>query len=270
MDKRPIAVFDSGLGGLTAVRALSERYPGERIIYCGDTGRVPYGTRSEGTILKFTRQALRFLRRFSPKAIVVACGTASTVALPLMHSDLPLIGVVRPSVERAAALSRNRKVGLIATPASVRSGAYPAYMKQIAPDITVTAHDGRLLVPLIEAGRIHSGDAVAELLVSEYMQPFIKEGVDTLILGCTHYPLLAPLMESVLRRRVQLINSGAEAVRALEGMLELNSSQTEGTRQFYVSDDIEGFAEQAGLFLGQEIRGTVESVDLEKADTKGA
>jgi len=265
-DTRPIAVFDSGLGGLTAVRALLERYPREDMIYCGDTGRVPYGTRSVGTVLRFTRQALSFLKRYEPKAVVVACGTASTVALPHIRSELPLIGVMRPSVERAAALTRNRRVGLIATPASVRSGAYASYMEKIAPDIRLAAHDGRLLVPLVEAGRGHEGDPVAELLVNEYMQPFVRAGVDTLILGCTHYPLLSPLMESVLHRHhpVKLINSGEEAVRALEGVIKPTNAKQPGARQFFVSDDIEGFAEQAGLFLGQEIKGKVESIDLER------
>jgi len=264
MDTRPIAVFDSGLGGLTAVRALLERWPGENVIYCGDTARVPYGTRSEGTILKFTRQALTFLRRFSPKAVVVACGTASTVALPLIRQETPLIGVVKPSVERAAALTRNRRVGLIATPASVRSGAYAKHMAKVAPDVIVTAHDGRLLVPLIEAGRVKRGDPAAELLVGEYMQPFLRAGVDTLILGCTHYPLLSSLIDAALRRRVALINSGEAAILSLEGQIKMNNGKEPGTRQFFVSDDIEGFAEQTELFLGQRVTGKVESIDLEK------
>ncbi|MCL2082456.1 MAG: glutamate racemase [Oscillospiraceae bacterium] len=265
MDTSPIAVFDSGMGGLTAVRALFSLFPHENVVYLGDTGRVPYGTRSDKTITRFTSQAFRFLRRFSPKAAVVACGTASTVALS--HIDcggVPVVGVVRPSVRKAAEVTLNNKVGLIATPASVRSGVYPGYMKEIAPHVQMTAHHGRLLVPLAEDGRISQDDPVAVLLIREYMQPFIEQGVDTLILGCTHYPLMAGLMEQALGKGVTLINSGYEAVAALRGRIPRGAVEGKGTHRYYVTDDLESFTRQASLFLGQDISGTVEVASPEE------
>jgi len=263
MDTRPIAVFDSGLGGLTAVHALLSRFPKENVVYFGDTGRVPYGNRSNRTIIHFTKEAFGFLQTFSPKAVVVACGTASTVALPHIEFPGPVVGVVRPSVERAAALTRNKKVGLIATPASVRSGAYPDHMARIAPEVRMVAAHGRLLVPIIEDGRVAQDDPVAGLLAREYMEPFVRAGVDTLILGCTHYPLLAGLFSRILGPGVTLINSGYEAVAALEGQIACAGPDNPGWRRYYVTDDAEGFARQAELFLEQDIAGTVELVDVE-------
>jgi glutamate racemase len=263
MSTKPIAVFDSGMGGLTAVRALLSRFPHEDILYFGDTGRVPYGTRSDQTIIRFTRQAFRFLQGFSPKAVVVACGTASTVALEhVTLGDIPAVGVMRPSVEKAASVTVNGKVGLIATPASVGSGAYPAYMKEIAPHVQMTVSHGRLLVPLIEDGRVDPDDPVAGLLVREYMDPFIQQNVDTLILGCTHYPLLTTLMAKVLGPNVTLINSGSEAAASLQGKFTPNAPGGAGKRRYYVTDDLSGFTRQASLFLGQDVTGTVECVEL--------
>ncbi len=260
MDARPIAVFDSGLGGLTAVRALISQHPQENIIYFGDTARVPYGTRSNNAIIHFVNQAFRFLGQYSPKAVIVACGTASAVALPHIQCDAPITGVVRPAVEKAAAITQNGTIGLIATPASVRSSAYPDYLAEIAPDMRMVSSHGRLLVPLIEAGRVSPDDPVAVMLVEEYMAPFIEQGVDTLILGCTHYPLLANLMGQVLGKGVTLINSGSEAVNALLGRIEHGGY---GQRSYFVTDDIGGFAQQASLFLEVDIAGTVDHVDID-------
>lgn len=262
MDTRSIAVFDSGLGGLTAVGALTGLYPNEDIVYFGDTGRVPYGTRSRRTILRFTDQAARFLMRFDPKAIVVACGTASTVALSSFERGVPAVGVVEPSVRKAAAATKNRRVGLLATPASVRTHAYAGCMERLAPDIHMTERDGRLLVPLVEAGRVRQEDRVTALLVEEYCAPFRDEGIDTLILGCTHYPLLETLFSEALPG-VTLINAGAEAAVSLDELVERNTPDRSGTLRFFVSDDAEGFSEQAALFLRREIPETAEIVDLE-------
>ena len=164
MDTRPIGVFDSGLGGLTAVRELRQLLPSENIIYFGDTARVPYGGRSAEILLKYARQDVRFLRSHDIKAILVACGTVSTTALPQLRqeSDIPILGVVEPACRRAAAVTRNRRVGLIATAASVRSGAYQRSLRQLDPDIAVTAKACPLFVPLVENGRFRRGDVVIE------------------------------------------------------------------------------------------------------------
>jgi glutamate racemase len=263
MNNRPIAVFDSGLGGLTAAGALSKLCPNEDIVYFGDTGRVPYGTRSGRTIRRFSAQASRFLAGFEPKALLVACGTASTAAMESFDLGVPVVGVVEPSVRKAAGLTRSGKVGLLATPASVRTGAYTECMRRAAPAVRLTEREGRLLVPLVEAGRVHPGDPVAGLLVGEYCAPFIEEGIDTLILGCTHYPLLTELFSSALPG-VELINAGAEAAGALQNMIERADPLRTGKTRFFVSDDAEGFCKQAALFLRRDITEMAEFVDLEE------
>ena len=200
MDTRPIGVFDSGLGGLTAVRELRQLLPSENIIYFGDTARVPYGGRSAEILLKYARQDVRFLRSHDIKAILVACGTVSTTALPQLRqeSDIPILGVVEPACRRAAAVTRNRRVGLIATAASVRSGAYQRSLRQLDPDIAVTAKACPLFVPLVENGRFRRGDVVIETVAREYLEPLRREGLDTLILGCTHYPLLTDIIGDIM------------------------------------------------------------------------
>jgi glutamate racemase len=212
---------------------------------------------------------------FGPKALVVACGTASTVAMDAFENSfshtasaaaepgIPLVGVMMPSVEKAAAVTRNKRVGLLATPASVRSGVYSGFMKKIAPDISLTERDGRLLVPLVEAGRVSPGDPVAELLVGEYCAPFVQAGVDTLILGCTHYPLLSDLFAAALPG-VEMVNAGAEAAAALRGLMRRAEAGRTGKLRFFVSDDAEGFSEQAAMFLRREIKEMAEFVDLEE------
>lgn len=261
MDKRPIAIFDSGLGGLTAVGALLDLVPNENLVYFGDTGRVPYGTRSRRTIRRFAAQAARFLMGFDPKALVVACGTASTAAMGSFDCGVPLVGVVEPSVKKAASVTRNKQVGLIATPASVRTGAYSACMRAADPDVTLTERDGRLLVPLVEAGRVNPGDRVTGLLMEEYCAPFREAGIDTLILGCTHYPLLSGYFAAALPG-VTLINAGQTAAAALSGLIKPSGLEQPGSLRFFVSDDAEGFSEQAVLFLNRTIG--AEFVDLEE------
>lgn len=190
MDMRPIGVFDSGLGGLTAVASLRRILPEEDLIYFGDTARVPYGGRSKETILKYARQDVRFLRSFDLKAILIACGTVTTTSLPTLQSenDLPLVGVVEPTCRRAAMVTRSKRVGIIATQASIRSGAYEAVLRRLDPEIQVLGQPCPLFVPLVENGRIHPGDVVIETVVWEYLTPLLQAGIDTLILGCTHYP----------------------------------------------------------------------------------
>ena len=185
MDQRPIGVFDSGSGGLTAVREIRSILPSENIIYFGDTSRVPYGGRSPEILLHYARQDVHFLRSFDVKALLVACGTVSTNALPVLaaESDIPILGVVEPACAAAAAATRNKKVGLIATSASVRSGAYERTLAAMDSTITVYAGACPLFVPLVENGRFRPGDTVIETVAREYLTPLRDTGIDTLILG---------------------------------------------------------------------------------------
>lgn len=270
MDRRPIGIFDSGLGGLTAASELSRLLPGEDIIYFGDTGRVPYGSRSRETILKYARQDVSFLRSFGLKAIAIACGTVSTVAIRELkeENDIPLVGVVKPTGLAAAAATKNGKVGLIATRASVQSGAYEEIIAGVDPKIQVTARACPLLVPLIEDGRIHEGDTVIETVLSEYLAPMKEAGVDTLVLGCTHYPLLKKIISRQMGEQVTLVDTGEQcALRMAEILRERDlfaNDERQGRRQFFVSDAPEGFIRTASLFLGEELRGGIERVDIDR------
>lgn len=269
MDRRPLGVFDSGLGGLTAVRELNRILPSENIIYFGDTSRVPYGGRSREILHHYARQDVHFLRSFDIKAILVACGTVSTTALPVLQqeNDLPILGVVEPACRRAAAKTRSKRVGLIATAASVHSGAYERTLQQIDPEIRVVSRACPLFVPLVENGRFHRGDIVIETVAREYLEPMREENIDTLILGCTHYPLLTEIIADVMGPEVELINVGQEAAwemkRTLE-RLDLLSDAPQGETTLYASDRPEDFGVLAGQFLQQELRGTVRGVNIEQ------
>ena len=211
MDNRPIGVFDSGMGGLTAVRELAALLPHEQLIYFGDTGRVPYGGRSRNTIIRYARQDVAFLRSFDLKAIVVACGTVSTTALPILQAEaegFPIFGVVESTARQAADATRNGKIGLIATRASIRTGAYQAVITRLRPEAQVSALACPLFVPLVENGRTQPGDVVIETVAAEYLAPLKAEGVDTLVLGCTHYPLLKEVIRNFMGADVTLIDSG--------------------------------------------------------------
>lgn len=269
MDTRPIGVFDSGLGGLTAVRELRQLLPSENIIYFGDTARVPYGGRSAEILLKYARQDVRFLRSHDIKAILVACGTVSTTALPQLRqeSDIPILGVVEPACRRAAAVTRNRRVGLIATAASVRSGAYQRILQELDPDVAVTARACPLFVPLVENGRFRRGDVVIETVAREYLEPLRREGLDTLILGCTHYPLIKTMIGEFMGRNVVLVDPAKTAAHHLERILSergLKADHPAGQAHFYVSDAPDGFVQTADLFLGEYKGGEVEQIAIDK------
>ena len=268
MDNRPIGVFDSGLGGLTTVKKLEALMPREELIYFGDTARVPYGGRSRETLIKYARQDVAFLKTFDLKAIVVACGTLSTTALDVIaaESEIPIFGVAGPASRAAAAATRNRRVGLIATSASIRTGAYERRITTQDPGIRVYAKACPLFVPLVENGRIRPGDIVIETVVREYLDPLRQVPVDTLVLGCTHYPLLTEVIGAFMGPGVTLIDSGAECARAVAGWLQRHDRLADGSAsggcQFFVSDNIEGFAQQASLFLEQEVSPEVHQVDI--------
>lgn len=268
MDNRPIGVFDSGLGGLTAVREFQHLLPGEDIIYFGDTARVPYGGRSKDTLVRYAQQDVAFLRTFDLKAIVIACGTVSTTALDVLEAenDIPVWGVVAPAAQAAAAATRNGRVGLIGTRATIRSGAYEAYIARQAPQVQVMARACPLFVPLVENGRFRPGDILAETVTAEYLEPFRAAGVDTMVLGCTHYPLLTEVIGEYLGPEVTLINVGAQCVRQVaerfREMDALGEPGRVGRSRYYVSDTVDGFADLASIFLRQDVHGEVEQVDI--------
>lgn len=268
MDTRPIGVFDSGLGGLTAVRELARIMPEEDLVYFGDTGRVPYGGRSREILVKYARQDTAFLRSFRPKAIVIACGTVSTTALDVLRSenDIPIFGVVGPAARAAAQVTRNGRVGLIGTRASIRSGAYERTLSKLRPGVEVTARACPLLVPLVESGRFRPGDLVAETVVGEYLAPIRARGVDTLILGCTHYPLMKPIIGAYMGPDVSLVDVGEQCARWVKRQLELDGLRNErpgaGRRRYFVSDSAQDFSDLASLFLGEDVHGGVEQIDI--------
>ena len=268
MDDRPIGVFDSGLGGLTAVAEIRKILPFENIIYFGDTSRVPYGGRSPEILLKYARQDVGFLRSFDIKAVVVACGTVSTTALPQLkaESDLPILDVVEPACRRAVKMTKSKKVGLIATAASVRSGQYERTIAAIDPTVEVIGAACPLFVPLVENGRYRVGDAVVEQIAEEYLAPLREAGVDTLIMGCTHYPLLTEVVGKIMGEGVELINAGAEAAWELKRTLtaaDTLATEREGAYKLYASDITGDFAALAGQFLNDTVP-AVEGVDIDQ------
>lgn len=270
MDIRPIGVFDSGLGGLTAVRELKRLLPRESIIYFGDTGRVPYGGRSRETILKYARQDVAFLRTFDLKAIVIACGTVSATALETLAAEnpIPLLGVVEPAGLAAVAATGNKKIGLIGTQASIRSGAYEKVISRADPSVQVTSAPCPLLVPLVENGRFRPGDIVAETVTGEYLAPLRDVGVDTLVLGCTHYPLLKPLIAAYMGQGVRLIDAGEQCARSTAELLVENDALAPESRRsccrYFVSDSVEGFSHLASIFLQEDVAADVSQIDIDE------
>ena len=268
MDNRPIGVFDSGLGGLTVVRRLLELLPAEDIVYFGDTGRVPYGTRSRETIEKYAEQDCRFLMGGGVKRIIAACGTVSSTAPGVLERlPVPACGVVEPAADAALAASRSGRIGVIGTSATIRSGAFQRRIEAARPAVRVFAAACPLFVPVVENGRIEPGDEGARAIVRRYMQPLKAEGIDTLILGCTHFPLLAPFLSEELGDEVVLIDAGRETAlacaRSLEADDALNLTKKRGTCRFYVSDCPDDFSHVARIFLGREVEDDVERVDID-------
>lgn len=266
MDKRPIGVFDSGLGGLTAVSEIMRLLPDEDIVYFGDTARVPYGTRSEDTILRYAKEDVDFLRSFDIKAILMACGTVSSVALPKIKDDydIPLFGVVKPAASAAAVATRNGKIGIIGTSATVKSRSYEREILKLRPDAEIFAGACPLFVPLVENGRTSPDDVVVMTVVSDYLSELKENGVDTLIMGCTHYPIIEAALARFMGDGVTLINPGLEAARLLKQDNSIKKNEHGGNYKFFVSDDAEGFHELGSLFLGGEMRGDVAKIQIGK------
>jgi glutamate racemase len=252
---RPLGVFDSGVGGLTVVRALQERLPGQSILYLGDTARVPYGSKSPSTVREFSREITRFLLRRQVKAVVIGCNTATAFALETLQSEfpVPIIGVIEPGVSSALAASRNGIVGVIGTRGTITSGAYQKAILARRPEWEVVAQATPLLVPFIEEGWLHH--PAARLVLQDYLQPLLERKMDTLVLACTHYPLLRQLLSELCGPDVTLVDSAracAEAVaQELGRMGLLLPALVGGTTRILLTDRPPAFADLAGRFLAR-------------------
>jgi glutamate racemase len=256
-NEKPIGVFDSGIGGLTVVRALQRELPHENIVYFGDTARVPYGPKSPQVVREYAAQDVDFLLSRDIKMVVIACNTVSAVALDVVmkHARMPVVGVIIPGAGAAVAATAKKRVGVIGTIATVNSNAYTNAIRQIDRQVQVFSHACPLFVPLAEEGWIDH--KVTDLVAREYLFPFKLENIDTLILGCTHYPVLRNAIRSAVESHVTLIDSGsataAEVSRALDENELRNPSSQRPNLQFYVSDFPSKFTEVGERFLGQKM-----------------
>ena len=259
----PIGVFDSGIGGLTVAREIMRNLPNERLVYFGDTARVPYGSKSQETVIRYSRQIIRFLQTQHVKAIVIACNTASALALDAIEGelDIPILGVLRPGAKVAAETTKNKRVGVIATESTIRSGMYDRYIKAHDPEITVYGKACPLFVPLVEEGWLK--DPVTEEVARRYLKELLEKDIDSLILGCTHYPLIRSLMRKIVGDEVQLVNPAYETALELGRLLAreglANDGSADGTvekYQFFVSDAAEKFAEFANSILPYDVKKT--------------
>ncbi|MGC9361672.1 MAG: glutamate racemase [Candidatus Syntrophosphaera sp.] len=251
--KQPIGIFDSGVGGLTVYKAIREAFPGEDLIYFGDTARVPYGPKSQNTIIEYSVQNARFLLQKGIKILVVACNTSSSVALPRLReiTDIPIIGVIEPGAGMAARLTRKRRIGVIGTEGTVRSQAYKTAIVKILPQAQVFSLACPLFVPLVEEGWLdHSS---SRDIAGEYLSFFADKDIDTLVLGCTHYPLLKKLIQDVMGEDVALVDSAAAIAGYLGELIPAPSDEQPGTDSFFVSDNEAKFAEIADRILGKEV-----------------
>lgn len=266
MCERAIGIFDSGVGGLTVYREIARHLPDEEFVYLGDTGRVPYGTKSPATVMRYALEAAEFLVARRVKALVVACNTASAVALETLEERfrLPVLGVIEPGARRAAALTRRRRVGVIGTEGTVKSGAYTRAIQRLDATIEVFSAACPLFVPLAEEG--WAEHAVARIAAREYLAPLVAEGIDTLVLGCTHYPLLKRTLVDLLGDEVALVDSAEETALTLCEMLRersLERRQPAAPPRFFVTDVPTRFERVGGEILGGILAG-VEQVEIGK------
>ncbi|MDO4307684.1 MAG: glutamate racemase [Eubacteriales bacterium] len=265
----PIGVFDSGIGGLTVAREIMRNLPSEKIVYFGDTARVPYGSKSKETIIRYSRQIIRFLREQQVKAIVIACNTASAFALDeVRHElDIPVLGVIESGAIVAAQETRNKRVGVIGTIGTVGSGIHEAHLRKLDPEITVIGKACPLFVPLVEEGWLH--DPVTFEVARRYLRELQEREIDTLILGCTHYPLIRSTIGEVMGEGVRLVNPAYETALELkslltkEELLGTGKEQEEFPYRFYVSDLADKFKSFANSILPYDVEMT-QKIDIEK------
>lgn len=262
----PIGVFDSGVGGLTVVREIMRQLPSENVIYFGDTARVPYGSKSKQTVLKFSRQIVRFLMTKNVKAIVFACNTASALALEDMRDEIkvPVVGVVRPGAKMAVEMTETKSVGIIGTDATIKSGIYTDYIRQLDPDVTVVGKACPLFVPLVEEGFLE--DRITDDMVDRYLSELKSYNVDSLVLGCTHYPLIMNPIKRYMGNSVTLVNPAYETAKELKQLLKseglLNEKKQNTAYDFYVSDGVDKFKAFADRVLPVNVN-DVNVVDIE-------
>ena len=265
LSERAIGIFDSGVGGLTVLKELGRQLPGEELVYLGDTARVPYGTKSPATVLRYALEAATFLVKRRVKMLVVACNTASSVALEALETQfsLPVVGVIEPGARKAAALTRCRRVGVIGTEGTVKSGAYARAIQAHDSRIEVSAAACPLFVPLAEEG--WASHAVARTIAAEYLAPLIERKIDTLVLGCTHYPLLKGVLHQVLGPEVHLVDSAEETARLVATLLDERRLRRQGLPagpHYFVTDVPTRFERVGGEFLGAPLVG-VEQVAID-------
>ncbi len=264
MNNNPIGIFDSGIGGLTVAKEIIKILPNESIIYLGDTARVPYGTRSKEVITQFAKELVNFLLEKKVKVLVVACNTISAVALSKIEeiSPVPVVSVVAPAVRKAISVTKNKKIGVIGTSGTIQSRAYETEIKKLDPDIEVISTGCPLFVPLAEEGL--NGEAT-KLIAEDYLDHIIAAGVDTLVLGCTHYPLLLETISKTVGSGVVLVDSAQPTAVELKEVLEkmnLLSNNSSPTHEFFVTDAPERVFAVAGRFFGAELKDKIKKVSI--------
>ncbi|MFO1519935.1 MAG: glutamate racemase [bacterium] len=257
--EKSIGIFDSGIGGLTVLKAVEEALPGEHLVYLGDTARVPYGNKSRETITRYSVENTQFLLQSGVKAVVVACNTASALALSELrrHFPIPILGVIEPGARAALSATRTKEIGVIGTESTISSSSYSKAVQALDPKSRVWGIACPLFVPLAEEGWIH--EEVTEAVAQKYLSPFVKTPIDTLILGCTHYPLLKGVIAKTMGEKVTLVDSAQETARALKELLaEKGLQRTEKGRSsshFFVTDSPDRFKQGAKNFLNRSLDG---------------
>ena len=256
-DNRPIGILDSGVGGLTVVRSLMEKLPEESFIYFGDTAHLPYGSKSEPELMRYAREIIAFLLQQDVKAVIVACGTHSSITLPHIAGDynIPLMGVVKAAASCAVKITRNRKIGIAATQATVNSRAYTGEIQRLNPDCQVFETACPQFVPLVESGKLE--DEETRQAIAEYLQPLLEEGIDSLVLGCTHYPFLERLIGNYVGKGVEVIDPSCKTVEQAMDIFtakNLFGHNPSPARKFYVSGNDESFYKVGRLLIGDTIK----------------
>lgn len=272
MDNRPIGIFDSGLGGLTVLSAIHKLLPSENLVYFGDSGRTPYGTKSKETVIRYTFQDINFLLKQNVKMIVVACNTASACSLEIIKSSYscPIVEVVQPGSRAACNETKTGSIAVIGTPATISSGVYNTAIKSIMPESVVHSKACPLFVPLVEEGWWDND--ISAMIASEYLNDLKDTNIDTLILGCTHYPMLQNVIRKVMGENVKLINSAVEVANAVKRVLNNNDLvglNEKGEIKYYTSDSVDKFTSLGRMFLGVDME-HVEKINIEKEYDRGA
>ncbi len=265
MNNNPIGIFDSGIGGLTVAKEIIKQLPNESIIYIGDTARVPYGPRSKEIVTKFALEMVDFLLKRKVKCLVVACNTISATCLYEIEklSKIPVIGVVKPAVKKAVKVTRNKKIGVIGTQGTIKSKAYENEIKNLDPRIQVFSVGCPLFVPLAEEG-LHKHEAT-KLVAEDYLEGLVENNIDTLILGCTHYPLLYETIAETIGKKVNLVDSAQPTTEELKKMLEEKAFLSDGNNlqyEFFVTDAPDRVLEVAGRFFGSKLNGHLKKINL--------